>query len=60
MLNQNSEVKIMNEPANIEIDIDYEHMDDLPLTDHIEWNHLQVEKIIDDDMENDQNDWLTA
>ena len=32
----------MNEQGKIINDIDYEHMDDLPLSDHIEWNHLQA------------------
>jgi hypothetical protein len=42
-------------------DIDYEHLDDLPLADHIEWSHYQAEEIITDDIEYDQgDDWLTA
>lgn len=31
----------MNEQTNF--DIDYEHMDDLPLLNRIEWNHAQLE-----------------
>ena len=33
----------MNDQAFI--DIDYEHMDDLPLSDHFEWRYFQIEKI---------------
>ena len=43
----------MKEQANIDNDIDYEHMDDLPLLDHIEWNHLQTEKVIIKDLDYD-------
>ena len=46
----------MNEQANIINDIDYEHMDDLPLSDHIEWNHFQAEKMITEDLNYDQYD----
>ncbi|MCF6252447.1 MAG: hypothetical protein L3J75_14450 [Methylococcaceae bacterium] len=48
----------MNEPT--EIDIDYEHIDDLPLSDHIEWNHFQIEKVCTDELNDSQSDWLAA
>jgi len=32
-----------------EEDIDYENLDDLPLLDHIEWNHRINEEVITDD-----------
>ncbi len=35
--------------ALIDVDIDYEHMDDLPLSDRIEWNHIKFEKVVPDD-----------
>ncbi len=43
-------------------DIDYEHMDDLPLADHIEWSEYQEEEIVtyDFDFETDTNDWITV
>ena len=28
------------------IDIDYEHMDDLPLSEHFEWRFFQVDKVV--------------
>jgi hypothetical protein len=31
-------------------DIDYENLDDLPLLDHIEWNHRITEKVATDDL----------
>ena len=40
-----------NTDNDIDYDIDYEHMDDLPLSDHIEWNHLQAKKTATDDDE---------
>ncbi len=36
--------KTMTDLENL--DIDYEHMDDLPLLDRIEWNHAEPEEII--------------
>ncbi len=33
----------MTEQANA--DIDYEQMDDLPLTEHFEWHLLQVDEV---------------
>ena len=33
-------------------DIDYEYMDDLALSDHIEWNHTQSENFSMDAMDN--------
>lgn len=32
----------MNEKNNI--DIDYENMDDLPLSDHVEWNYFNIKE----------------
>ena len=48
----------MNEQGKIINDIDYEHMDDLPLSDHIEWNHLQTKKMITEDLDYDQFEML--
>jgi hypothetical protein len=31
-------------------DIDYENLDDLPLLDHIEWNHCITEEAASDDI----------
>jgi len=45
----------MNEQSNI--DIDYEHMDDLPLLDRIEWSHAQLDS---DNSASDQITKLTA
>jgi len=28
------------------VDIDYEHMDDLPLSEHFEWRFFQVDEVI--------------
>jgi hypothetical protein len=40
-------------------DIDYEHMDDLPLSDHIEWSHYITEETASEDPEElNQIDWL--
>ena len=39
------------------IDIDYEHMDDLPLSAHFEWRYLQEEKVETDDSNDEQNEW---
>jgi hypothetical protein len=39
-------------------DIDYEHLDDLPLEDHIEWTNYQREQI--DESDYGAEDWLTA
>ncbi|MGR8980888.1 MAG: hypothetical protein ACU84H_12475 [Gammaproteobacteria bacterium] len=37
-------------------DIDYEHLDDLPLPEHIEWNHVQPDEETED--ETPAIDWL--
>lgn len=37
-------------------DIDYENLDDLPLLDHIEWNHYVAENVAAQDPS--QFDWL--
>ena len=34
---------IMTKIANV--DIDYEHMDDLPLSKHFEWPFFQIDKV---------------
>ena len=44
---------------DIDNDIDYEHMDDLPLSDHIEWSQHQ-EEIITYDFDFDSDDSLTS
>ncbi|WP_160172674.1 hypothetical protein [Methylomarinum vadi] len=41
-------------------DIDYEHMDDLPLADHIEWSEYPEEEIMTYDFDFDSDDFLTA
>ncbi len=48
----------MNEEANI--DIDYEIMDDLPLTERFEGSFLQIEEKVTEDFEYDQLDWMGA
>lgn len=48
----------MNEYTDI--DIDYENMDDLPLSEHFEWSFLQVEEKVSEDFEYDQLDWMGA
>lgn len=40
-------------------DIDYEHMDDLPLSKHIEWSRHPREDIITADFDFDSEDWYT-
>ena len=42
------------------IDLDYEHLDDLPLSDHFEWRYLQVEKTDTDDSDDEQVEWQAA
>ena len=42
------------------IDIDYEHLDDLPLSDHFEWRYFQVEKVDTDDSDDEQVEWQAA
>jgi hypothetical protein len=41
-------------------DIDYEHMDDLPLSDHFEWRYFQEEKDDSDGSNDEQVDWQAA
>ena len=38
-------------------DIDYENMDDLPLLDHIEWNHCIIEEVVTDDLNQFELSW---
>jgi hypothetical protein len=40
-----------------EEDIDYENLDDLPLLDHIEWNHCITEEVIIDDLNQSELLW---
>lgn len=42
------------------IDIDFEQMDDLPLTDHFEWRYFQLEKVETDDSNAEQVEWQAA
>ena len=42
------------------IDIDYEHLDDLPLSDHFEWRYFQVEKDDTADSDDGQVEWQAA
>ncbi len=47
---------MLNQNWNNWDDIDYEDMDDLPLSDHIEWDSLTAED--DGILEDDRMDWL--
>jgi len=38
----------------INVDIDYEHMDDLPLSKHFEWRFFQIDKVIVTKKSNDE------
>jgi hypothetical protein len=38
-------------------DIDYENLDDLPLLDHIEWNHRITEEVFTDDFNQSELSW---
>jgi len=48
----------MSDQANI--DIDYEHMDDLPLYEHFEWHLLQIDNVDADNLNEDQSEWQAA
>ncbi len=41
-----------------EYDIDYEHLDDLPLHEHVEWNHLQCEALVSDPLDAIEEDYM--
>lgn len=44
-----------------EEDIDYEHLDDLPLLEHIEWNHEETEEVSEVAADGlDAIDWLSV
>jgi hypothetical protein len=45
----------MNKQTNTEID--YEDMDDLQLSERIEWNEISDNEIIPDDLEIESNDY---
>lgn len=45
--------------TNTDTDIDYEHMDDLPIFDHIESEFFQINSSTPAFVD-DQDDWLTA
>ena len=51
---------IMNEVTNIDTDIDYENMDDLPLSDHFEWQFIQTESACTAIKQDVQDEWLAA
>ncbi|WP_305907671.1 hypothetical protein Q9L42_014625 [Methylomarinum sp. Ch1-1] len=38
-------------------DIDYEHMDDLPLADHIEWSLYKANEILPADFDFESHHW---
>lgn len=38
-------------------DIDYENLDDLPLLDHIEWNHCTNEEAATDESNQSELSW---
>jgi hypothetical protein len=40
-----------------EEDINYENLDDLPLLDHIEWNHRITEEVIINDLNQSELFW---
>ena len=45
-------------PKQTNVDIDYEHMDDLPLHEHFEWDFFQVDKVVVSKKINDDHmDW---
>ncbi len=48
----------MTEQTNT--DIDYEQMDDLPITEHFEWHLLQIEETVNNDSTEDQSEWQAA
>ncbi len=52
----------MNDTAKINNEIDYENMDDLPLSDHFEWQYIQEQKTkMTDIIELEtQDEWLAA
>ncbi len=48
----------MNEQAIF--DIDYENLDDLPLSDHFEWRYFQMEKIDNNNSDDEHIEWQAA
>jgi len=46
--------------TEIDTDIDYEHMDDLPIFDHIESKFFQPNNTTPVFVDDYQDDWLTA
>jgi len=52
----------MNDTTKINNEIDYENMDDLPISDHFEWQYIQEQKTIMADIteEETQDEWLAA
>lgn len=47
----------MNEVTYIDTDIDYENMDDLPLSDHFEWQFYQAESAETVNSVDSQDEW---
>jgi len=44
-----------------DIDIDYEHMDDLPLSEHFEWHLFQIDEMQTENKNNiPVDDWQIA
>lgn len=41
-------------------DIDYEHLDDLPLSEHIEWKYFQIKEVSMQDKKYDYTECLTV
>ncbi len=50
----------MNKITNIDTEIDYENMDDLPISDHFEWQFIQTESALTVIKEDMQDEWLAA
>ena len=41
-------------------DIDYENLDDLPITEHFEWQYFQAEEVIAKDSIDEPLEWQAA
>lgn len=49
----------MNNHVNVNVEIDFEPMDDLPLSDHIEWIEFRDSEIILDDLDVESGNYDT-
>lgn len=50
----------MTNTTKINTDIDYENMDDLPLSGHFEWQYFQIEMVDVCPVDDQQDEWLAA